>query len=125
MSKERGFTLIELLVALAILAIALTGALMLMSHSSRHLLKIKDRILAQWVADNTLAKIQIGLIHLQDYRPYTGTQHELTQRFSVKAVATTQYAHADAIRIQVGLTAGHPLVTLRGWHWHNAAEDSR
>lgn len=54
-SKSRGFTLIEVLVAMAILAVALAAAnrasLLAIDHST----EIKQRILADMVAQNRLA----------------------------------------------------------------------
>ncbi|MDO8349956.1 MAG: type II secretion system minor pseudopilin GspI [Gallionella sp.] len=52
---QRGFTLLESLVALAILAIALTAVLRATGASTRHVDDLRQRLLADWVAQNRLA----------------------------------------------------------------------
>jgi general secretion pathway protein I len=124
MKSQQGFSLIEVLIALAILAIALTAALTLTTRSTEYLIHVKDRILAQWVLDNTLAKVQMGIIHLQDDRPYKGMEQELSQNFYYETFISKQYAHANAIHIQAGLNPSKPLVKSEGFTWHNLGDDS-
>lgn len=121
MKQQTGFTLIEILIALAILAIALTAALMLTTQSTKHILRTQNEIMAQWVAENTLAKIQMESLKLQADRPLTGSQQEGSQSFFYEAHASTQYPNADEITIHVGLQENKPLVTLKGFHWHGRA----
>jgi general secretion pathway protein I len=54
--KMRGFTLIEVLVALAILAVALAAAARASGMSISGSDRIKQRLLASWVAQNRLAE---------------------------------------------------------------------
>jgi general secretion pathway protein I len=54
--QARGFTLIEVLVALAILAIALAAAARASSMSISNSDTLKQRLLANWVAQNRLAE---------------------------------------------------------------------
>lgn len=118
MRNQHGFSLIEILIALSILAIALTASLLLMTRGSKNLIHTQDYDMALWVAENTLAKIQMGTLKLQDDRPATGSVKQLHQSFSYKAVAEMQYAHADEIKITVGLKDKHALLSIKGWYWH-------
>jgi len=54
-SCQKGFTLLESLVALAILAIALTAVMRATSASTSHVDALRQRLLADWVAQNRLA----------------------------------------------------------------------
>lgn len=63
--KNAGFTLIEIMVALAILAIAMTAALTATYSNIRTTATIEDRGIANWIALDTLHKIQLGLIPRQ------------------------------------------------------------
>jgi len=54
--RTKGFTLIEVLVALAILAIALAAAARASSMSISNSYTLKQRLLANWVAQNRLAE---------------------------------------------------------------------
>lgn len=53
---QRGFTLLESLVALAILAVALAAALRASAASTVHVEQMRTRLLADWVAQNRLAR---------------------------------------------------------------------
>ncbi|HEX7454538.1 MAG TPA: type II secretion system minor pseudopilin GspI [Gallionella sp.] len=53
--SQRGFTLLESLVALAILAIALAAVLRATSASTNHIDALRQRLLADWVAQNRIA----------------------------------------------------------------------
>lgn len=57
--NRRGFTLLEVLVALAILAIAGIALLRVGMVRSQHLNHLQIRTVASWVADNTLARLQL------------------------------------------------------------------
>lgn len=54
MRKRGGFTLLEVLVALAILAIALTAVMRAVGIASQQADAVRERMLAQWVAENRL-----------------------------------------------------------------------
>jgi len=68
--SQRGFTLLESLVALAILAIALAAVLRATSAGTSHVDALRQRVLADWVAQNRLA-LHAGR---GDWFP-VGTQH--------------------------------------------------
>ncbi len=60
-SKQHdGFTLIEVLVALAIIAVALTAGMRVLAQSVDGASSLKARTLALWVAENRLARAQLG-----------------------------------------------------------------
>lgn len=52
---QKGFTLLESLIALAILAIALAAVLRATGASTNHVDALRQRLLADWVAQNRLA----------------------------------------------------------------------
>jgi len=54
-SCQKGFTLLESLIALAILAIALAAVLRATSASTNHVDALRERLLADWIAQNRLA----------------------------------------------------------------------
>lgn len=55
LSCQKGFTLLESLIALAILAIALSAVLRATSASTNHVDALRQRVMADWVAQNRLA----------------------------------------------------------------------
>jgi general secretion pathway protein I len=56
----RGFTLVEVLVALAVIAVALTAGMRVLAQSVDGASSLKARTLALWVAENRLARAQLG-----------------------------------------------------------------
>jgi general secretion pathway protein I len=57
---DTGFTLIEVLVALAIVAVALSAGMRALAQSADGASTLKARTLALWVAENRLARAQLG-----------------------------------------------------------------
>ncbi len=56
----RGFTLLEILIALAILAIALAAAMRVAGIATNTTTLAKQRIIAQWVAQNHLTELRLA-----------------------------------------------------------------
>ncbi len=57
---DRGFTLIEVLVALAIFGIVALTLLTTSRDQTRQAAAVEDRLLAHWIALNTLTDLQAG-----------------------------------------------------------------
>lgn len=73
--SQTGFTLLESLVALAILAIALSAVLRATGAATNHVDALRQRVLADWVAQNRLA-LHAGL---GDWLPIGSQQGEAVQ----------------------------------------------
>lgn len=57
MDSAKGFTLFEVLIALAIIAIALTAVLRASASAAGNTDELRQRLLADWVAQNRMAEI--------------------------------------------------------------------
>ena len=64
--QQRGFTLVEVLVALLILAIVMMAVGVASSNAIRNTTRIRQHMLATWVAENVLTKMQLGEIQTTD-----------------------------------------------------------
>ncbi|MBK5915360.1 type II secretion system minor pseudopilin GspI [Rhodocyclus purpureus] len=73
--KRRGFTLLETLVALAILAVALAAAFRAMGVATRSAAELRERTLAELVADNRLAELRAS----RAFPPPGGNEGEALQ----------------------------------------------
>lgn len=62
---EQGFTLIEVLVALAIFGIVALTLLTTSRDQTRQAAAVEDRLLAHWIALNTLTDLQAGSEYLE------------------------------------------------------------
>ncbi len=60
MNRRGGFTLIEVMVALTVLAVAFSAGYRALGQSTNNAELLKRRALAQWVAQNQLAQMQIN-----------------------------------------------------------------
>ena len=83
-----GFTLIEILVALAILAIALTAILKVADDEIRGEDYLQSKTVAHWVAMNTLAILQTGVIDTANNSQLSGQTVMLNQSLHWQATIT-------------------------------------
>lgn len=107
-APEAGFSLIEALVALAILAVS---ALSLLAASEAHVGRIdglEARALAQFVAENRLAEIELGIG--EAVAPAT----MLRRRFEVSA-AEIATADPDLVRIDLSVADGARVASFTGF----------
>ena len=65
-NQSQGFTLIEILVALALLATVLTASYTLEAQAINHLKRVKQQLIAHWVADNLISDIQLGIFPMTE-----------------------------------------------------------
>lgn len=78
-NAEAGFTLIETLVALTVLAV---GSMTLLAGVERHAAStrgLSDRLIARWVAENTLAATTLGIQIVPRWRTALGIEWAVTQ----------------------------------------------
>lgn len=90
--RIRGFTLLEMLVALTVLAIALLAALRASSAGVQNSVEIRNRLLAEWVAQNRVAEhtarrdwLPIGSVHGEE------VQGGVRFRWEEKILGTPNY----------------------------------
>jgi general secretion pathway protein I len=63
-NKPPGFTLLEVLLALAIIAIALTALLKATAQNVTNTERVKEKMIAHWVAMQGVSMIQLNLIQV-------------------------------------------------------------
>lgn len=109
-ARVRGFTLLETLIALAILAIGLAAAMRAIGAATNTAYDLKQRLLAQWVAQNRLGEIRARSIwpdigssegeatqaDLQFIwiQTVTGTPNQAFRRVEVKVVLPGELSHS-------------------------------
>ena len=117
MGRSDGFTLIEVLVALAVLAIALaatTRAVGMMADTS---FTLKQRIVAQWVAQNHLAESRARRLW-PDVGVSSGTETqanvELGWQETISATPNLSFRRQE-VRVYTVAQPEHALVQLVGY----------
>ncbi|MEW6353106.1 MAG: type II secretion system minor pseudopilin GspI [Pseudomonadota bacterium] len=113
-SPQSGFTLLEVMVALAVLAIALAALIKGVSATAGNQSYLRDRTLANWVAQNKIAEAQAR----RDYPPAGDSEGDMLlaeREWRWKMiVATTPDSNVRRIDVEVRAAKddAQPLVTL-------------
>jgi general secretion pathway protein I len=89
MTNERGFTLLEVVIALAIIAIALATATRATAVAGDSSYRIKQHILANWVAQNRLAERLAQRDQAVDIGVNTGSAEQAGLVFTWQETVTT------------------------------------
>ncbi|MES3041002.1 MAG: type II secretion system minor pseudopilin GspI [Pseudomonadota bacterium] len=118
---DRGFTLIEVLVSLAIFGVVALTLLTTSRDQTRQAAAIEDRLIAHWIALNTLTDLQAGSEYLEV--GVTDTTAVMAGRdwFVTIAVSTTPSSAVRHLDISVApydpinAKAGNDLVTEVGF----------
>ena len=116
----KGFSLIEVLIAVLILAISMTALLKTTQADIRQIAQLAQKNIAIWVAENTVAELQLNLLkvqpdQIQSYhlkRTLMNVNWEVHLHFQ-----PSQYDHLYQTEIQV-LFEKKNLIRLRPIFYH-------
>lgn len=113
---NHGFTLIEVLVALVILAIALMAAVKATHTNIRNLNYVRNKIQAEWLADNLLAQMQAKLLVLSgDQKQGETTMLNQHWFWQITAKKTMNGAVQQVTITVTNKSGGTPLIHLTGF----------
>lgn len=127
---ERGFTLIEVLAAMAVFGIV---ALVLLTQSREQVrlaASLEDRLLAHWVASNTLTDLQTGPSMPDLGSSETSTVMAGRDWFVTMKTATTPSTDVRSVVVSVSAynpltdSKGAPLVSLTGFVGRRSGESN-
>lgn len=79
---QAGFTLIEALVALSVLAVTATIMLSATESHSRNTIALTDRMIAHWVAQNRLVRLESGARNLPEIVGMAGGRWQVKTKIS-------------------------------------------
>lgn len=120
LSGQRGFTLMEILVALAIIAIVLGALVQTAGSSASNAGRLRDKTVAQWVASNRLAELQVSGT-FPETGSRTGEAEMLGQvwywKTHVQKVEDEDLRRVD-VEIRKSADGKNPIVTVAGFVNH-------
>src|SRR5512140_2390468 len=112
-----GFTLLEVLVALAILAVGLGAAIKAISSSADNLDAVRQRVVAEWVAENELALLRADHAWPSPGRAEgeaANAGRNFRWRREVEATPNTMFRKADIV-VLAASSDGSQLAHLTGY----------
>ena len=115
--KSRGFTLLEVLIALAVLAVALAAALRATAVSTDAAHSVKQKMLAEWCAENRMAEQVARRAWLAPGEQSVELQQADMTFTSVETVTATPNAafRRIAIKVYAGDKRDYALAQLVGY----------
>lgn len=109
---DRGFTLIEVLVALAIFGVVALTLLTTSRDQTRQAAAIEDRLLAHWIALNTLTDLQAGNEYLEVGS--TDTTAVMAGRDWFVTIAVSPTPSSSVRHLDISVAPYDPLTTKAG-----------
>ena len=116
--KQRGFTLLEILVALGILATGLAAAIRADVAATQHASTLRQRLLAQWVAENRLAELRARRLWPEPGESSGEAamgQENFQWRQKVSATANVNFRRVEISVGQAGAATGNVQVQAYLW----------
>ena len=112
LNKSSGFTLLEVMVALVIIALVLLSLLRITALQANQLQYLGQKNIAQWVALDTIARIQAGLIPLSGTSNLSGQETQFNEDWfwQVNLMSTADPNAVQAVvEVKPSLNS-HPVV---------------
>lgn len=109
-AQQIGFTLMEVLLALAIIAIALTALLKVISYNVETMRRLKEKNVSHWIAMQGVAMIQLNLVHINSSQETTQDTKMLNEHWYWRAkIASTPQKNIQKIIISVSTQRTGPF----------------
>jgi general secretion pathway protein I len=117
-ARTNGFTLIEVMIALIILAAGLTAVISTSMESAKNVAAVEDKVVAQWVAQNVITQVRMGIIPLAQNsdQGISGQTNMLKKqwRWSVRA-ATNPNTNVARLTVVVGNSDEANVYSMTGF----------
>jgi general secretion pathway protein I len=109
---QSGFTLIEMLIALVIISISFSAIILSVNENARTLLKLQERVGANWVAEEVVSRAQLGLL-----KANAGSQRMLNQNWRWQLqTKSTPNEYVQELQVTVYNPSEQKVLTLIGFN---------